>query len=280
MQAEPQVVYPPVTRMRRHVNYLNLIFFSALYASVVYCFWQVNLRAVLLALLAFVILKFGITIGYHRLLTHRSFKTYRWVERTFAVMGALSMQRGPVWWVATHRMHHADTDHDGDPHSAGDGFFHSYFTWLIWEKADLQDPERLRRFSRDVAADPFMVFISRIEVIVAMSAALFALVYLTVDLPAALWVVSARIAMQNQSTFLVNSIGHRWGYRNFDTPDRSTNSLAMALISAGDGWHNNHHFDAEAAAHGRFAGEFDLTYQVILFASARVGVGCEKSQST
>jgi stearoyl-CoA desaturase (delta-9 desaturase) len=202
----------------------------------------------------------GVTVGLHRLLAHRSFQTYPWLARTLAVLGALAMQRGPVEWVAIHRMHHADTDGPGDPHNARRGFWYSHWNWL-WRQD--YSPQRINRFSRDIFADPVLVLVSNVWVGVAMGVLLFFALWAVFDLPAAIWGTAVRSVLQYHFTFFVNSAAHRFGYRNYETDDLSTNCWWVALMAFGEGWHNNHHFEPQSAAHGHKWWELDLSWEII-----------------
>lgn len=206
---------------------------------------------------------FGITLGYHRLLTHRTFKTPRWVERVLGTCGVLSMQRGPLEWVAHHRMHHAHVDTAKDPHNARRGFFWAHVGWMCFEREDLKDHGKLKKFARDIVADPYLNFLTPLWVHCAYQAALALILFLIGGLPWVVWGIFVRLFVVYHVTWFVNSATHLWGYRNYETDDLSTNNWWVGLLAFGEGWHNNHHAQPDVAPAGRSAREFDLTWQVI-----------------
>jgi stearoyl-CoA desaturase (delta-9 desaturase) len=250
------------------INWINLttvVFFHVAALSGIY-YW--NVRAMVVALVVWTLTDLGLTVGYHRLLTHRSFKTHPWVARTLAFLGMLAMQRGPVEWVAIHRMHHADPDGPGDPHNARRGFWHSHWNWLWHQDCS---PRHIHPFARDLLADPILVLTSNLLFGIAMSGLLFGALWAAFDLPAAIWGGIVRVVVQYHCTFLVASVAHRFGYRNYETDDLSTNCWWVALLTFGEGWHNNHHHDPQAAAHGHKWWELDLSWLVIKLL-ARLGL--------
>lgn len=205
----------------------------------------------------------GITLGFHRLLTHRSFKAPRWLERTLATFGTLALQGSVVEWVAHHRMHHAETDSENDPHNATRGFWFSHFGWMMIYTPKFDHPTKLRKFSRDIQADPYMLWLSKPWVLIGLQVCL-GLILLALGGPAfALWGVFFRVVFLYHTTWFVNSAAHIWGYRNFETKDLSTNCWWVGLLAFGEGWHNNHHAEPEAVHVSRRWWEFDLTWQVI-----------------
>jgi fatty-acid desaturase len=206
---------------------------------------------------------FGITLGYHRLLTHRSFKTTRAVERFLGTCGVLAMQRGPLEWVAHHRMHHAHVDTPKDPHNARQGFFWAHVGWMCFEREDLIDMAKLKKFARDIVADPYLNWLTPLWVHCLYQGALAALLFLIGGPAWVVWGIFVRLFVVYHITWFVNSATHLWGYRNYDTDDLSTNNWWVGLLAFGEGWHNNHHAEPDVAPAGRSAREFDLTWQVI-----------------
>ena len=219
---------------------------------------------VLLALgLWFVTGCLGVTIGFHRLFSHRSFRTSRLLGWFFALCGSLAFQGGVLEWVARHRMHHAYTDTDNDPHNARRGFWHSHILWLFAGLEKFDSPERHRTFARDIYRDPVLRIMSSTWTLAAMQIALLLTLALTMGWDAALWGVFVRLCAGYHCTWLVNSATHKWGYRNYETQEDSRNCWWVALVTFGEGWHNNHHADDRACRAGRKPWEFDLTYVVI-----------------
>ena len=204
----------------------------------------------------------GITLGYHRLLTHRSFETFRVIRWILAVLGTLNWQGGPIEWVGTHRAHHAKADHHGDPHTPKDGLIWAHLAWVMSPLAF--DPSR---YAKDLERDRGLLAIERLWFLFPVSF-LFMLyavgeIFFNEGLSWLLWAGCVRSVLVLHAGWAVNSWTHRWGYRNFSTKDHSTNSPTVAFLTAGEGWHNNHHAFPRSAAHGMFKGEFDLTYQFI-----------------
>jgi len=188
----------------------------------------------------------GITVGLHRLLAHRSFATYRWVERALATLGALAFQGGVIDWVAIHRMHHAHSDADGDPHTPRDSFWRGHLLWLFAYDPRVAVGSRKRRYVSDLCADAYMNFLE--DWSLGLQAGLFIALYGAGEvlgpqagLSWAVYGVSLRAAVLQQIAWLVNSAAHTWGSRRFATRDRSVNCWWLALPALGEGWHNNHH---------------------------------------
>jgi stearoyl-CoA desaturase (delta-9 desaturase) len=215
----------------------------------------------------YVVTGLGITVGYHRLLTHRSFKTPRPVEYTLTALGCLANQAGPLSWVAAHRLHHAHADHDGDPHSPRDGFWWAQVLWLMRPHPEFDDPDKRRRYVPDLAADPVHRFLERFEMLLQLGLA--GLLYVLgewwghVGASWVVWGMAVRISLAYHVTALVNSATHRWGYRTYPLRDDSTNLWWVAWLTGGEGWHNNHHAFPRSARHGLLWWEFDATYAVI-----------------
>jgi len=205
----------------------------------------------------------GITLGFHRLLTHRSFQTPKWVEYLLSIIGSLACQGGPLAWVATHRLHHAKSDKPGDPHTPLDGIFWSHMGWCLYENKDLDSLEDYNRFAPDLAKDPVHVFLNNYFMIwtVLLAAGLYA----WGGAPFVIWGVFIRLVLVYHVTWFVNSATHLWGYRTYKTGDDSTNLWWVALLSFGEGWHNNHHAFQTSARHGLKWWELDTTYMMIQF---------------
>jgi stearoyl-CoA desaturase (delta-9 desaturase) len=199
---------------------------------------------------------FGVTIGLHRMLTHRGFRTSKFVQYTLTLLGCLANEGPPLVWVGTHRIHHKFADLPGDPHSPIENFSWGHVVWaFFFEHADA------RAAAKDLMRDPGMVFIDRFywapQLILAVP------LYLLGGWPWVVWGIVVRTLFTLHCTWFVNSVAHRWGYRNFDTPDHSKNSWWVALLTFGEGWHNNHHACQRSAAHGMYWWEVDLTYSTI-----------------
>jgi len=224
---------------------------------------------------------FGITIGYHRLLTHRAFETYRPIKYVFAVFGSMAVQGPVIGWVADHRKHHAHTDEEGDPHSphVGEGsglrgLYHAHVGWLFEDHGIAE----AKRYAPDLLEDRGMRFISRNFLLwVGLSLALpFALGYavggtLEAAALAFFWGGLVRIFFVHHVTWSINSICHFFGTRRFETEDLSTNVFWLAVPSLGEAWHHNHHAFPRAAVQGLRWWEIDISGLTIR-AMKRVGL--------
>jgi len=219
----------------------------------------------------YVLTGFGITVGFHRLFTHRSFRTYRPVRYAFAVLGSMAVEGPIVAWVADHRKHHQFSDREGDPHSphTGDGegplaalrgLVHAHVGWML-AGAGRADQAR---YAPDLLADRGINLISRFFPLQVVASLLipFAIGYavsgkLVGGLTALLWGGAVRIFLLHHVTFSINSICHFWGRRRFETSDESRNVFWLAPISFGEAWHHNHHAFPTSAFHGLRRWEID-----------------------
>ena len=200
----------------------------------------------------------GVGMGYHRLLTHRGYKTPKWVEYFLTVCATLALEGGPIFWVATHRIHHKYTDKEGDPHSPRDGKWWAHMGWILLGKSLHRDTSTLVRYTPDLAKDKFHVWITKYHYV---PMTMLGLALLTIGgLPFLLWGIFLRTVVGLHTTWLVNSVTHSWGSRRFATRDRSTNSWWVALLTWGEGWHNNHHAQPVAARHGLRWYEIDFNW--------------------
>ena len=201
----------------------------------------------------------GIGMCYHRLLTHRGYKTPKWVEYLMTVCATTALEGGPIFWVATHRIHHQYSDEDGDPHSPRDGKWWAQMGWIITGKSMHHDTTTLARYVPDLAKDKFHVWITKYHYVpmIVMGVVLFAVG----GLPFLLWGVFMRTTVGLHATWLVNSVTHTWGSRRFATHDRSTNNWWVAtFFTFGEGWHNNHHAHPVSARHGLTWYEIDFNW--------------------
>jgi len=209
----------------------------------------------------------GVTLCFHRLLTHRSFQTYKWVEYFLTFCGVLALQSGPMQWVAQHRIHHKEADDEPDPHSPLVTFVWAHVGWLFVSMPGCHSYEEYCRFAKDLDRDPVQRFFDRYFFQIWCGFAVF--VYLAGELYGGLglswlvWGILVRQVSLWHATWLVNSATHLWGYRNYETDEESTNNWWVSLLSFGEGWHNNHHADQRSAAHGQRWFEIDITYLLI-----------------
>ena len=234
--------------------------------------------------LFFMTICLGVTLCYHRLLAHKSYKLVRPLKYFLAFLGCLAFQRGPIWWVATHRLHHSRVDREGDPHSPKVSFLWSHFLWAFYRHPQLDEsPETIHRLARDLAEDPGMRFLEKAytSINVLFLIALFGLGAFwggwKLGLSILVWGGLFRILYGLHITWLVNSAAHIWGYRTYDTPDKSRNNWWVALLTWGEGWHNNHHAHQSSAQMGFAWYEIDVTYWVI---SLLKKIGCASAVMT
>ncbi len=200
----------------------------------------------------------GITLGWHRLLSHRSFQVPKWLEYFFAFCGTLALQGGILWWVGLHRHHHLHSDEDVDHHDSKKGFLWSHVRWMCFEVPAESD---IPRFTKDIADDKFYQFLN--EYFFPLQVVLGVVLYAIGGWPFVFWGVFARLVIVYHCTWLVNSATHKFGYRNFETTDRSTNCWWVAITTYGEGWHNNHHAYQYSARHGMKWWEIDITWMTI-----------------
>jgi stearoyl-CoA desaturase (delta-9 desaturase) len=222
----------------------------------------------------------GISIGFHRLITHRAFACPPWLEHALALLGVCCWQGTPMKWVAMHRMHHQHSDLPGDPHSPRSSFFWSHMGWFLIFDPAIYNMGTYDHYARDLFADRLYKRLEKPRVwryvhAVQWSAFLIAggivgglltrtwLGALQLSLSWLVWGVFVRTVGVWHITWSVNSLTHLWGYRNFDTRDDSRNNWLVALLSNGEGWHNNHHAAPRAAAHGQRLWELDFSYLTI-----------------
>jgi len=239
---------------------LFVIAFHALAITSLFFFsWQNALAAFITWWVA---ASWGIGLGYHRLFTHRGFKTSTWMERVMATCGTLAVQSGPISWVTTHRLHHAFTDTDRDPHSPRNGTYWSHIGWIFRGTAQVQPQTVIQKYSPDLLRDPYLVWIDKYYYVttIVVAAGLFAIGGWTM----VLWGIFLRTVMGWHFTWLVNSATHLWGSRRFDTRDDSRNNGFVAAVTFGEGWHNNHHAYPRSARHGLTWREFDINWIQIL----------------
>ncbi len=208
----------------------------------------------------------GISMSYHRLLAHRSYRAPKWVEYVLTVCGALAMQGGSIYWVATHRIHHAHTDCPGDPHSPRDGFWWAHVSWVFTGAALHNDTTTTLRYVPHLAQDRFYIWLTRRHFVPTLL--LSVLLYAWGGWPMVLCGICLRVVCCWHGTWLVNSVVHRWGSRRFPTRDDSRNCWWVALFSFGGGWHNNHHAHPASARHGLAWYEIDMGWWVIRTLSA------------
>jgi stearoyl-CoA desaturase (Delta-9 desaturase) len=203
----------------------------------------------------------GISMGYHRLHTHRSYKVPLTLEYFFALCGTLTLEGGPLFWVATHRIHHQKSDQPGDPHSPRDGAWWAHCGWIIFGETNHSNTRLMAKYAPDLAKHRFYIWLNNWHwtPLVALTVLLYALG----GLPMLLWGICLRVVCGLHATWMINSITHMWGSRRFATRDDSRNNWWVAWFTFGEGWHNNHHAHPTSARHGLTWYEFDLSWLTI-----------------
>jgi stearoyl-CoA desaturase (delta-9 desaturase) len=203
----------------------------------------------------------GVGLGYHRLLTHRSFKAPKWLEYTLTAFGTMSMQDDAMKWVATHRMHHAHTETEKDPHSTRPGFWWAHMEWVVKGTAQDHDAATFKKYIPDLLKDKFQVALANYYLVPIILSAV--LLYAIGGWGAVLWGVFVRVVVGWHTTWFVNSLAHYSGKRPFATNDDSTNNWFVAILTFGEGWHNNHHAFPSSARHGLKWYQFDMNWITI-----------------
>jgi len=253
----------------RAIDWPRVVPFVGLHLGCLAAIWTgASAFAVGLAVALFAVRMFAITAFYHRYFSHRAFRTTRGWQFVFAVLGATAVQRGPLWWAAHHRHHHAHSDQPGDAHSAlQDGFLWSHMGWFLAR----ENFATRTRLVRDLARFPELRWLDRYDV--AVPAALFAALWLlgawleaawpalgTGPWQLVVWGFCISTVVLFHATFVINSLAHRWGTRRYETGDESRNNALLALVTFGEGWHNNHHRYPCAARQGFYWWELDLSW--------------------
>lgn len=222
----------------------------------------------------------GINLGYHRLLTHRGFICPKWLEYALVILGVCCMQDTPARWVAVHRRHHEHADRQEDPHSPLVNFLWGHVGWMMVVNLDLVRLGIYNRYAKDILRDPLYRRLERTLLYPAIILGMWLTFFLGgfagalmsgEDMGGAtrfgfsllVWGVFVRTVVVWHVTWSVNSVAHLWGYRNYETGEGSRNNWIVALLSGGEGWHNNHHADPRSARHGHRRWEIDVIFLFI-----------------
>lgn len=246
-------------RQRESLNWITVTFMVIFHAGAIAALFMFSWKALFISMaLWWVSGSLGIGMGFHRLLTHRGYKTPKFVEYFLTFCGALALEGGAINWVVTHRIHHAHTDHDGDPHTPRDGRWWAHMGWILRGTAQQHEDSVMKRYAPDLMKDPVHLWMNRFYYIPLV---LCGLVLLAVGGWGVMFFGTfLRVTVGLHATWLVNSATHIWGTRRFQTTDDSTNSWWVALLSFGEGWHNNHHAHPRAARHGLTWYEIDINW--------------------
>jgi stearoyl-CoA desaturase (delta-9 desaturase) len=271
--------HPAASALERRITVVAVVLPFAGFLAALWLLWggAVSGRDLAILAVAYVLVGFGVTIGFHRMLTHRSFEAKPWLRATLAVLGSMSVQGAVIHWVADHRRHHAFTDEEGDPHSPHThsgagwrgvlvGLWHSHMGWLFED-----EHTSARRYAPDLRKDPIIRRIDRLFPfwvllgLLVPAVAGFALSggSLFAAFTAFLWAGLVRVFLLHHATWSVNSICHMYGRRPFATDDQSRDNWLVALVSLGEGWHHSHHAFPTSAQHGLRRTQIDPSYAVI-----------------
>jgi fatty-acid desaturase len=219
----------------------------------------------------------GVCLGYHRLLTHGSFSTWRPVKVFFAFLGGISGEGSAIDWVANHRKHHAFSDQEGDPHTPREGGWWAHIIWLFRKHSAAELAAHVNRWAPDLGRDPAILVLHKTFILwhvlagVVLLGSGWLLYGPFTGVSWLVWGLAVRMVIVFHVTWLVNSASHMWGYRNYETTDDSRNLWWVGLLAFGEGWHNNHHAFQRMAKHGHKWWEIDVTYWAIL-AMERLGL--------
>jgi stearoyl-CoA desaturase (delta-9 desaturase) len=229
--------------------------FVAIHLSALLAFFiELTDSALVLGVSLYFLRMFGITAGYHRYFAHRSYKTSRWFQFLLALLGCSAAQRGPLWWAANHRAHHRCSDTGEDPHSPLRGFCWAHVTWILHQSPSAPGPAHIR----DWARYPELRWLDRFQWV--PPSCLLVLCYVIAGWSGLVWGFVVGTVLLYHATFLVNSVCHIAGTRRYSTPDGSKNNAVVALLTMGEGWHNNHHHCPHSAKQGFRWWEIDLCY--------------------
>src|SRR5258708_1264450 len=247
-----------VAKQDTRINWATLIFLVIFHLASIAALFLWSWPAVITALVLYVIGGMGIGMGYHRLMTHRGYKVPKPIEYFLIFCGALALEGGPIQWATTHRVHHAHTDIQGDPHTPRDGRWWAQIGWILTPSIQLTDPARVRRYAPDLMNQRFYRLLDRFYYVPLILLAVGLLVL--GGWGVLFWGIFLRVTLGLHATWLVNSATHLWGQRRFATNDDSRNNWWVALLSFGEGWHNNHHAHPRAARHGLTWYEIDVNW--------------------
>jgi len=256
---------------RSNVDWMRVMPFIALHLACLGVFWVgVSWVAVAVCAASYFLRMFAITAFYHRYFAHRAFKASRPVQFAFAILGASATQRGPLWWAAHHRRHHKRADRHGDPHSPRDGLAWSHMGWFLGRSHFSTRWDQIP----DLARFPELRWLDRFDIVVplAYAALIYALGAVLANRAPGLgtsgpqllvWGYFISTVLLIHATLTINSLAHRFGTRRFDTGDDSRNNLWLALLTLGEGWHNNHHAFPGSARQGFCWWEVDISYLLL-----------------
>lgn len=245
------------------IDWIKSLPFFGVHVACLAAFWTgVSWKAILLCWALYVIRMFGVTAGYHRYFAHRSYRTTRFFQFVLAWIGSSAVQKGPLWWAAHHRHHHQHSDQEADVHSPEqEGFWWSHVGWILSSKYAATDFNAIK----DFAKYPELRWLNRFHVVPGVLLAVGC--FLAMGWQGLMWGFFISTVLLYHGTFVINSLCHMMGKVRYKTTDTSRNSLILALITLGEGWHNNHHYYATSTNMGFFWWEVDLSYYTLKFLS-------------
>jgi stearoyl-CoA desaturase (delta-9 desaturase) len=260
------------SQLSDRIDWSRIIPFVLLHLACLAAFWTgVSTVALVVCVIAYGVRMFAITGFYHRYFSHRSFKTSRVGQFIFGLIGASAVQRGPVWWAAHHRHHHVHSDREGDAHSPGQhGFWRSHMGWFLTGKGFAPD----MRLVRDLLKFPELRFLDRFDLFVPvlLGAFMFGLGALLNEVSPSfgtsgsqmlVWGFFISTVICSHATYTINSLSHVFGRQRYKTGDTSRNNWLLAILTLGEGWHNNHHHYPNSARQGFYWYEYDLTFYLL-----------------
>ncbi len=256
MRKRPTTV---TTKNDKTIRWGTVTFLVAAHAAAIAALFVWSWPAIVCAVVLYwVAASLGIGMGYHRLLTHRGYHVPKVVEYFLITCGTLALEGGPIQWVTTHRIHHAHTDKNGDPHTPRDGGWWAHIGWILRGTAQNHSQATVEHYAPDLIKDRYYRWLDRSYSVPSIILAIALLAFGGWGMM--LWGIFLRVTIGLHSTWLVNSATHLWGRRRFATPEDSRNTWWVALLTFGEGWHNNHHAFPTSARHGLQWYEIDLNW--------------------
>jgi stearoyl-CoA desaturase (delta-9 desaturase) len=255
----------------RSIDWIRILPFIGLHLACLAVFWVgVSWVAVAAFLVSYLVRMFAITAFYHRYFSHRAFKTSRVAQFLFGLLGAAATQRGPLWWAAHHREHHCNADEHDDPHSPRHGFLWSHMGWFLSRQHFATNEQRIP----DLVSFPELRWLDRFALAIPVLYATFwfalgwilNLVAPSLETGAwqmLVWGYFISTVVLIHATLTINSLAHVWGSRRYETTDDSRNNFWLALLTLGEGWHNNHHHFPGSARQGFYWWEVDLSFYML-----------------
>ena len=242
---------------RRNEIFATSLYLGIQFSSLLIFFTGVTTTAVVLCASFFFLRMFAITGGYHRYFSHRSYKTGRVFQFILAFLGTSAVQKGPLWWASTHRLHHRYSDTPNDPHSPRRSLYYAHQGWIFDEQWD----ETRADLVKDLGRYPELVWLDRWHFVAPLTLALFC--FGVGGFTGLIWGFVLSTTLTWHATYTINSLTHRWGSVRFDSGDDSRNNLWLALLTLGEGWHNNHHYYQSSCRQGFYWWEIDITYYIL-----------------